>query len=76
MRRPTRKCRFTKERFSPVSQVSRLLGPDPLSEAPPGKIRNALVRLFDEELTQVLGAAKGERGVLTIDAKFLHYKEY
>jgi transposase-like protein len=32
-----------------------------LTEALRGKIREALVTLFDEELTQVLGAVKGER---------------
>jgi len=40
---------------------AELLGPDPLTEALRGKLREALVTLFDEELTQVLGAVKGER---------------
>lgn len=40
------------------SKMVALLGPDPLTEALRGEIRDALVALFDEELTQVLGAAK------------------
>jgi hypothetical protein len=41
-------------------EIAELLGPDPLTEALRGKVRDLLATLFDEELTQVLGAAKGE----------------
>jgi transposase-like protein len=41
--------------------MAELFGPDPLIEALRGTTREALITLFDEELTQVLGAAKGER---------------
>lgn len=57
----TRNRRVRKEQFASVVAPADLLGPDPLTEALRGKIRQALVTLFDEELTQVLGGAKSER---------------
>ncbi len=50
-----------KAQFGSGATPADLLGPDPLTEALRGRIREALITLFDEELTQVLGAAKGER---------------
>ena len=50
-----------KEQFGSGSAPADLLGPDPLTEALRGKIREALETLFEEELTQVLIAAKRER---------------
>ena len=42
-------------------EIAELVGPDPLTEALRGKVRDLVATLFDEEVTQVLGAAKGER---------------
>ncbi len=50
-----------KEQFGSGSAPADLLGPDPLTEALRGKIREALETLFEEELTQVLAATKRER---------------
>lgn len=61
MEQCTRNRRRKKAQCEAGPNVGTLLGPDPLTEALRGKIREALVTLFDEELTQVLGAAKGER---------------
>lgn len=59
------KCTRSRRRKEAQSEggpdLGTLLGPDPLTEMLRGKIREALLTLFDEELTQVLGAAKGER---------------
>ncbi len=61
MEQSTRNRRLKEAECEAGPNVGTLLGPDPLTEALRGKIREALVSLFDEELTQVLGAAKGER---------------
>lgn len=61
MEKCTRRRRIRKGQSGPGPDLADLLGPDPLTEALRGKIRDALVELFDEELTQVLAAAKGER---------------
>jgi hypothetical protein len=61
MEQCTRNHRLKEAQCEAGPNVGALLGPDPLTEALRGKIREALVTLFDEELTQVLGAAKGER---------------
>jgi transposase-like protein len=63
MEQCTRNHRLKEAQCEAGPNVGALLGPDPLTEALRGKIREALVTLFDEELTQVLGAAKGERVV-------------
>jgi transposase-like protein len=61
MEQSTRNRRLKEAQCEAGPNVGTLLGPDPLTEALRGKIREALVTLFDAELTQVLGAAKGER---------------
>lgn len=59
------KCTRSRRRKEAQSEggpdVGTLLGPDPLTATLRGKIREALLTLFDEELTQVLSAARGER---------------
>ena len=61
MEKCTRNRREKKAQSEGGPHVETLLGPDPLTEALRGKIRKVLAALFDEELTQVLAAAKGER---------------
>jgi len=57
----TRSRRLKEAQSEGNPDVGTLLGSDPLTEALRGRIREALLTLFDEELTQVLSAAKGER---------------
>jgi len=57
----TRSRQVRKAQSVSSPEIAELLGPDPLTEALRGKIRDVLATLFDEELTQVLGAAKGQR---------------
>src|SRR3990172_9352619 len=57
----TRSRQLRKAQCAAGPELAELLGPDPLTEALREKVREALVTLFDEEVTQVLGAAKGER---------------
>lgn len=61
MRQCTRSRTVRKAQSVSSPEIAELLGPDPLTEALRGKIRDVLATLFDEELTQVLAAAKGER---------------
>lgn len=57
----TRKRRNSQVQGAVTGTVGDLLGPDPLTEALRRRIREALEVLFEEELTQVVAAAKGER---------------
>src|SRR3990172_7313609 len=57
----TRRRQVRKAQSVSSPEIAELLGPDPLTEALRGKVRDLLATLFDEELTQVLGAAKGQR---------------
>ncbi len=61
MKQCTRSRRLRKAQSVSPPELTELLGPDPLTEALREKIRDVLATLFDEELTQVLAAAKGER---------------
>ncbi len=61
MKQCTRSRQVRKAQSVSPPEMAELLGPDPLTEALRGKIRDVLAMLFDEELTQVLGAAKGQR---------------
>ncbi len=61
MKQSTRSPKVRKAQSVAGPEIAELLGPDPLTEALRGKIRDVLATLFDEELTQVLGAAKGQR---------------
>jgi hypothetical protein len=61
MRQCTRSRTVRKAQSVSSPEIAELLGPDPLAEALRGKTRDLLATLFDEELTQVLAAAKGER---------------
>ena len=61
MKQCTRSRQVRKAQSVSSPEIAELLGPDPLTEALRGKVRDLLATLFDEELTQVLGAAKGQR---------------
>jgi len=63
MEQCTRNRRGRKAQSEERAHVGSLLGPDPLTEALRERIREALLILFDAELTQAVGAAKGERVV-------------
>src|SRR3989337_3709829 len=61
MKQCTRSRQVRKAQSVSSPEIAEVLGPDPLTEALRGKVRDLLATLFDEELTQVLGAAKGQR---------------
>ncbi len=70
MTQSTRSRWQTKAQSAGDPDLEALLGPDPLTAALRGKIREALLTLVEEELATVLGAAKGER--VTTRAGYRH----
>lgn len=61
MKKFTRMHAARKAKSKSAPDLLDLLGPDPLTEALRGKVREAIEVLFDEELMAAVGAAKGMR---------------